>query len=140
MKPKAFQTLTWAVFNLFCNRKEVGKIDVVVDTETKLIYPVPLDEEHKTFTPKIIGLTTEDIRANPERFMRLVPSTIATQFDEAIGVRTGVSGLELGMRVRHTRQQLELAHGMALAFVEYGEVPKSREYKDWGIEYKFAVA
>jgi len=139
IKPKSFQLLTWAVFNAFCNRKQEGYISVVTDTETKKIYPIPLDEEHKTFVPRIIGLGLNDMMQDPMSFSRFVPTLIATAFDEVIGVRTGFSGMESGFGVRHTREQFNLAHNLVKAFIELGEVPKSNNFKDWGIDYRYAM-
>ncbi len=139
MKPKSFQTLSWAVLGAFCNRKQVGYISVVTDTETKRIYPIPPDEEHKTFVPRIIGLGLSDVMQDPMSFSRFVPSLISTQFDEVTGIRTGFSGMESGFGVRHTREQLNLGHNLVKAFIELGQVPISNNFRDYGIDYRYSM-
>ena len=134
-KPKPFNRLSWAVFNGYGSRKEQGLVSVVVDTETKLIYPVPLGEEHLEFVPKIIFLEKNDVFENPPRFSRFVPSLIETEFNpltqsfQVLGVVTGISGLELGARVRHKKEQLELAHALVLDFVNRGELQVSEKFQ-----------
>jgi hypothetical protein len=140
MKPKAFSELNWSVFTQFCGRKKIGHINVVTDVQTKLVYPIPIDEEHKTFVPRIIGFDLEMLRADSTLFRRFIPTVIATEFDEVTGVRTGFSGLESGFNVKHSPVDLEVGHALAKAFIGNGEVTVSENFKDYGIDYRYSDA
>ncbi len=129
MKPASFRKLTWEIVNKFVGRKRPNAIALICDTNTQEVYVVPHEIEHVDFAGLLLGVTQNEIRANPSIASHLVPVTIElnNMHDEVMGMQTGTSGMELGFRVRHSRQQLTTAQAMAQAFIFTGEVPVSEK-------------
>jgi len=133
--------LTWALYNSFGGRKKPGYLSVVVDLKTKTIYPVPLGKEHVKFVAEnLLGISEDELSNDTSLAMRIIPSIIEIDgiAGEVKGVLTGVSGVEIGYRVRHLKQDIEKAHGLVIGFIEQGEIPLSEGFKA-RIEYKYAV-
>ncbi len=125
IKPKVFASLTWATVARFIGRKKAHVLSVICDTENNKIYPVPLEIEHVDWAATILQVTRTEIRQNPSSASHLVPAVIelSPTREEVVGLLTGTSGLEIGFRVRHTKEQLESAHKMTLRFITKGEIP-----------------
>lgn len=138
VRAKVANTLTWAVANNYIGRKKGGLISVMVNVETKEVIPIPRNVEHVDFTSALLGMERDDLRNDPSRAARWIPSNIEVLGDEVIGVITGVSGLELGFRVRHTRADLQAAHDRVIQWVLEGELYVVEPLEKSEIVYRFA--
>ncbi len=119
-----FTSLSRRLINKFGNRKVPGRVSVVVDVDTKKIYPVPRTIEHIDFVRQIF-FGSEEVCG--ERLSRYIPSHVDIEptdnnSGDAIGIITGVSGLEISYGARHLVKDLYSAHGMVKEFVERGDV------------------
>lgn len=102
------ERLTESLFEEYGNRKKVGRLSIVVDTESFVAYAVPIGVEHIDFLRA--GFGKEDSKFVP------VHIDLNSNYDvEAI--ITGESGVEQGYGVRHTSEQLDIAHQKALELV-----------------------
>ncbi len=116
-----YNTLTQALFNQYGNRKEQGIISFFYDVEEKAFLPIPPDTEHADFVSKIFHIEKNSLKFD-ERPKRLIP--IIIKMDENFNVSKiliGVSGLEIGYGVRHSKKDLVRAKRMTVKFVKYGE-------------------
>ena len=143
-KAKQVERLTWDLFDRFIGRKEALLLGVVVDTQEKgfPIYPMPQGIEHMDYVPSLIGLDREGLIEDPSQAERFIPSIIEFEYDEGNEIQvkkvlTGVSGIEIGLRVRHDREALEAAHQRVLAFIDSGEIKKAILFEGT-IQYKYA--
>jgi hypothetical protein len=143
-KARPVERLTWDLFDRFIGRKGALLMGVVTDTETKglPLYPMPQGIEHMDYVPSLIGLDREGLIEDPSVAERFIPSIIEFEYDEEREIRvkkvlTGVSGIEIGLRVRHDRAALEAAHQRVLTFIDGGEIPKSDGFESM-IQYEYA--
>ena len=139
---RAFDYLTWAVINQFLGRKNANALGVVTNVKTLEVFPVPQGTEHKDFVPTLLGIDTGDLQDNPSLAEHIIPSII--EFEQGtsnpyviIGVLTGVSGLEIGLGVRHVKQDLEKAHAQVIKFAANGDFDVSDNIKSV-INYKYS--
>ncbi len=117
MKTHSEESLTWSTVSSFGGRKEPGRVSVLVDTVDETVYLVPRDMEHIDFAQNVL-------QRAPESMHSLVPSHI--DIDEAleqIKILTGVCGLEILLRVRHSPDELDRAHERTKEYVARGEIP-----------------
>ncbi|HLC86637.1 MAG TPA: hypothetical protein VJG30_05100 [Candidatus Nanoarchaeia archaeon] len=116
--------LTYKLLELFNNRKRTGLFSVIVNTRIEKVHPVPRYIEHIAFTCKLLKIDKKRLLENPDIASHLVPSNININDKGFIdGIITGISGLELGAKVKHTKYQLDTAHNLVLLFIQNGEVP-----------------
>ncbi|MEM4336463.1 MAG: hypothetical protein QXG86_00465 [Candidatus Woesearchaeota archaeon] len=144
-KPKAFKSLSYSLINPnagYFPRKKSNQLCVVVNTQSNLIYPVPINIEHIDFASKILGFPLGE---NLEDASKIVPSNIFISatgindiIDKVIKVETGISGMEIGYGLRHTYEQLQKAHNLVKNFVLSGEVPVSLSLEE-KIITKYAI-
>ncbi len=135
---KLITRLTWDIVKNYSDRKEEGLIALIVNTNTGEIHLVPRDIEHVDFVCRLLDINKKELKKDPTIVSHIIPSmVIINQEREVVGVITGVSGLELGWGVRHTREALERVHSIIHKFIENGEVPIGRLERD-DIIYKFA--
>ncbi|MEM4336461.1 MAG: hypothetical protein QXG86_00455 [Candidatus Woesearchaeota archaeon] len=139
---KVYDRLTWGIYNTFGGRKKAGYLSVIVDLSSDIIYPVPLDMEHIDFVSKLLGISKSEI-AFDERVKKFIPSIIEIE-DTGIevkvsGILTGVSGLEIGCGVRHSKEDLEKAHLKVIDFVNRGELPVAEDFISRSkIQYRYS--
>jgi hypothetical protein len=109
----------------FGNRKKPGRISVVTDLDTCNTFYVPHNIEHIDFIRS--KLRIDDCR-------RIIPTHIDMILDEGqprIGeLITGTSGVEQGFGVRHTKEDIDVAHNFVYRSVINGEWFFARDYKD----------
>ncbi len=139
---KSFERLSWSVFNQFSGRKRANAISVVTKVNTLEVFPIPSNIEHIDYVPKILGIEKDDLIENPLLAEKIIPSLIEIEFDinsgELVkGVITGVSGLEIALRVRHSKHDLEIVHQRILEFISKGDIPKHAEFQEI-INFKYA--
>ncbi|MBS3174918.1 hypothetical protein J4440_03495 [Candidatus Woesearchaeota archaeon] len=122
---KPINRLTWKVIEKYGNRKYQGLLTFFVNVTTEEIFPVPVDIEHIDFICKLINFDNRnELRQNPFAAMHLVPSTIHINDDGYIdSVITGVSSLEMGAGVRHSKENIKKAHKLIHDFISNGELP-----------------
>lgn len=125
--------LTPDIVKQFGNRKKPGRVSVVTDMDTLNVFLVPHSMEHIDFITKKLRIS--DCR-------RIIPTHIDMILDheqERVGeLITGVSGVEQGYGVRHTREDIDMAHNIVYSAVQRGEFYFARDYKDRK-EYEFSV-
>ena len=110
---KTIQYLSEDVLKKYCGRKKEGIIALLINVDDGKVYPVPKNLEHVNFTALLLGKTKKELEKNPKLAAHLIPSTIYMENRKIKGVLTGVSGLELGLKVRHNKADLKKAHDMA---------------------------
>ena len=123
---KSYEKLTYAMFHEFGNRKEPGKISLLVDLRKKPgIYAVPRDIEHIDFVKELTG--TDDGEEIKEQARLLIPTHIFLQptgpnFQYQITrYLSGISGLEIAFGVRHSKMSIDRAHEETKKFAQKGE-------------------
>lgn len=105
---QSIDSLTDELFECFGNRKIIGRLDLVYNTNTKEFYPVPKDIEHKDFTPTLGGIPESMIPVQL-RYNTLEDGTrIITQ------LLVGASSYEAECGVRHDMAQLKEAYDQTI--------------------------
>jgi len=135
IKPKEISYLRYSLLSpLYFPRKKENQLCLIVDTKEEKIYPVPVKIEHIDFASRIIGYK---ITENLEDASKIVPSNIIMRVSGMNDISyvveqiiTGVSGMEIGYRLRHSHQQLEKAHELVRKFVDDGEFQKSKNFSE----------
>ena len=117
------QRLTRAMYDDYGDRKRPGNLSIITDVARKEIIAVPRDVEHIVFVARYLKVPREEFKANPALAARIVPTNISVENDSVVGVVTGICGMELGFGVRHTEEDLQKAHNLALQFIAAGEYP-----------------
>lgn len=116
--------LTYKFLELFGDRKRTGLFSIIVNTKNGRVHPVPRYMEHVSFVCKLLRIDKKKLLEKPDIASHLVPSNININDEGFIdGIITGVSGLEIGARVRHTKESLDIAHTIALQYIQNGEIP-----------------
>jgi len=111
---KTIEKLEWGTFNGFGNRKKTGRLSILVDVNSKQIYPVPLKQEHIDFANRVKGISGLE---------KLIPSHIdIEEWSGVIRVITGICGMEINFGIRHTSEDVERAHRIAVDYVKNGEI------------------
>ncbi|MBW2994994.1 hypothetical protein KY312_01460 [Candidatus Woesearchaeota archaeon] len=137
MKVRGYRRLTWALYENFGERKVAGVISFIFDAHYHVFYPVPRDVEHISFVSEnLLGISVDELRMQPELAERLIPVNIAIQENTVVEYLIGVSGLELGLRVRHREKDLRSAEKYTLEFIKKGEIWHMEEIKG-KIEYRY---
>ncbi|MBW2981992.1 hypothetical protein KY343_03875 [Candidatus Woesearchaeota archaeon] len=122
---KSIEYLSKDVIQEFGGRKQAGVIALIIDVKEKKIYPVPHNLEHVDFAALLLDKKKGELKKNPQLAARLIPSTISIEEGKIVGVLTGVSGLEIGLKVKHKSSDLENAHGMVWACINLSEQLKT---------------
>ena len=111
--------LTQELIEQFGNRKHEGRLCFVVDTSSSEVYVVPKDKEH-------IDYCLELVKGEVRNLEKIIPSHImydnVGDYYEVFSVLTGESGMEQGYGVRHSANDLNLAHQRVLDFVHNGNI------------------
>ena len=140
---KLFQTynkLTWKLFDEFGDRKATGFLSLIIDVHNGVIYLVPHELEHIEFVSKLLNVDKKELKKNPEMAINLIPSMISVNHDdEASGIITGVSGMELGYWITHIKEEMEIAHLLSHKFVDAGEIPKKQSLDKDVIIFKYSL-
>ena len=110
---ESIEYLSKDILRKYCGRKKEGVIALLIDVNKKEIYPIPKGVEHVQLAALILGKRKNELEKNPALAAHLIPSTIEIKEGEVRGVLTGVSGLELGLKVRHKKSDLPKAHAIA---------------------------
>jgi hypothetical protein len=123
---KSHEYLTANLFRQHGDRKEMGRLSTITDVSTGQVYVVPRGIEHIHFVYELLGTDEPD----QERAAALVPTHIGIERvvpDDlrVVSLLTGISGLEIGLRIRHTREQLAAGHERVRRFVEEGEIERA---------------
>jgi len=105
--------LSEKVLKEYCGRKKEGIIALLIDVDKEKIYPIPKKMEHVTFAALLLGKSVKELKENPSLAASLIPSTIEIENGNIVGIVTGTSGLELGLKVRHHPTNLQKAHSLA---------------------------
>ncbi|OYT32565.1 hypothetical protein DRJ22_00055 [Candidatus Woesearchaeota archaeon] len=127
IKPKAYTALTQAVFANFAHRKGANTLSIITDTETGKIYPVPRELEHIDLACLLLHTNRKEFQEQRtiylDKIEKLIPTIIEFSQDctTVTGIITGVSGMELGYRIRHTENDLNNAHALAKQFIKNGD-------------------
>ena len=137
MAIKYYSKLTHWLVDQYGHRKGFGIISFLYDVSEKKFIPVPCDKEHAAFLAKLLGIDKEGLKFS-ERAQKFIPVNIQIDADGSVkGLLTGVSGLEIGFKLRHERRYIRKAHRMAISLIKHGELPRSPDFKDKAL-YKYA--
>jgi hypothetical protein len=120
---KPLEKLTKDAYMQYGDRKEPGRISVLVDVVSEKIYAVPKYVEHVVYAPKLKKQCNVS-------YEKLVPAHIDTNGVEVIGVSAGYSGLEKRMGIRHSEEDLQKAKELVWKFVNSGSMPKGKIVED----------
>jgi len=112
----------------YFNRKGAFIISCVVDVDNNEVVIIPVNQEHINIVSEYLRVDKIDIRDNPDIASHIVPFTLELDICDKRGfpwelkqLLIGVSGLEIGFRVRHTSSQIEKARNLIWKFLEYSE-------------------
>ncbi|HLC32924.1 MAG TPA: hypothetical protein VJJ82_03795 [Candidatus Nanoarchaeia archaeon] len=141
---KTYDGLTTGLVHEFGNRKEAGKLSLIVDLRDRSpqIYAVPRQIEHVDFVRDIFGL--EDQYEVQTHGTLLVPTHVFIRpngwmyQEEVTGYLTGISGLEIAFNVRHPKSALKKAHEEAKLFAQRGELRIAERLIEDKIIYRYA--
>src|SRR3989344_5895139 len=97
------------------DRKKLGRVSLLVDTLNEKIHFVSREMEHIDF---IHGLESDS-----GQYHRYVPVHVDVNDGMITKMLTGISGVELELKVRHSPKELREAHRLAREFIERGNVP-----------------
>lgn len=125
--------LTPALLNVFLDDKD--ELRLIVNTEKQKLYLIRKKSYHAEVASEILGVEESDIVKNPEIASHLVSSMIRIVNNKVDYVVTGMGSLELICKVKHTREQLQLAHELVIAFVNDGLLEIDETFRD-NIVYK----
>ena len=131
---KSYTKLDSNVINQFLGRKKALMLAVVTNIETNEIFPIPCDFEHIDYVHKIVGISKLELVEDISLAKNIIPSIIEFDYDEEFlivkSLVSGVSGLEIGFRLRHRKLDLEKGHKLVLDFIKNGEFRLSSNFKD----------
>jgi len=137
MKLKHYKKLTWSLVESYGGRKEAGVISLIFDAHTHKFYAVPRETEHVVFVAeKILNISVDEFRQSPQLAERLIPVNIFMEGEMVVAFLIGVSGMELGLSVRHRAKDLRAAQRHTRKFIMDGEVWHS-EKLDERVSYSF---
>lgn len=102
---KTAEKITEELWKQFGDRKTKGRIDFVVNTKTRINYPVPRDIEHKEFIPRLPGYIQQS--------SFFVPVQIRVENGEITENMVGISSYESEHNVRHKEVELNIAYRTA---------------------------
>lgn len=112
----------------YFNRKGAYVLSFLVNVENAEVIPIPIGKEHIEIVTKYLRLSMDELRANLDLVSHLVPFMLQFAPSDHLGcawqlkmVLIGVSGLEIGFKVRHTKKQIDTAHDLAWKFISYGK-------------------
>ncbi len=114
---KTYTYITKELLEVYTKRKEHNVLSIVVDIKKDKIYAVPVDKEHVWFVSDLLKRGFDELKEDPSSASHLVPVNIGIENGEIIAVLTGWSGLEAGLGVRHSNEELNKAHEIAWAFI-----------------------
>ncbi|MBS3135248.1 hypothetical protein J4406_02680 [Candidatus Woesearchaeota archaeon] len=116
------QSLTKRILEEFGERKHKGRLSVITNlNEGGIISPVPHDQEHIEFCTNLVG----DVR----KLAKVIPTHIGykiinNDYYEINSVITGESGMEQGYGIRHSLDDIIMAHNKVLMYIYNGEIPR----------------
>lgn len=136
-KARPIDRLSYDIFDNFIGRKGALMLGVVTDTDSKglPVYPMPQGIEHMDYVPTLVGTDRTGLLEIPSLAERFIPSIIEFEMSEderdylVKGLITGVSGIEIGLRVRHDKGAIELAHQRVLNIIDAGDFQKSPNFE-----------
>lgn len=139
---RSYLRLDLNVVNQFIGRKKALMLAVVTNITTNEIFPVPSNFEHVDYVPKILGVSKLDLIDDISLAKCIIPSIIEFDYDEDFlivkSLVIGVSGLEIGFRLRHKKEDLEKGHKLVLDFIKNGEFRLSENFRD-GVNLKYIL-
>ncbi len=118
--------LTRDLLLAYRNEDEVG---LLVNSKEREIYIIGKDTYHAAVALEVLETTKSEIRRNPYLSSHLVSSHIVLDGKYVEQVITGLGSLEKNLGVGHTQRQLNLAHRLAVAFVDEGNIQKSDTFQ-----------
>ncbi len=114
-KFETIDEITQQLLDRYCGRKQIGRIDFVVDVSSGRFYPVPRDIEHKDFTPQIA-------KGRPG----YVPSQLrlrkASGRYDLLELLVGASSYEATTEVRHTPEDLIKAFNLTWELINKSQI------------------
>jgi len=135
VKPRAYDHLDITLLDpYYFPRKKPEQLCLIVDLDTELIYPVPVEIEHIDFTSLLKG----NIKKNPDLARKVIPSNLIIDLSRTVnGIITGVSGMESGYKVRHISSDIDIAHDLIYSFITYGDLPLAKNLKEENKIYRY---
>ena len=105
---------TEELFKKYSDRKHTGVLALIFDCKKRKYLPVPRNMEHFALLVQLIS--EEEIKNNTLKAANFVPVTLTfvPGTNEIKGVIIALSGLEMGYKITHTKEQLDLVHVITL--------------------------
>jgi len=114
--------LTLDIKTTYGNRKKRGIISLLYDAKKDAFIPIPTNKEHIEIVMEILNKTKVQIIKNPDLASHLIPINIFIEEDKIKEVLIGISGIEMGYKVRHSKTDLTKAHEASWNFINNGEI------------------
>ncbi len=120
-------TLTLEIEEKFGDRKKPGMISFIYDAEKDEFAIVIQNKEHIETAAEILKVKKSDIERNPDIASHLIPINIIIKNNEIKEIIIGVSSIELGYHVRHSKEDLVKARDATWELVRSSEyqIPKN---------------
>ena len=103
---------------------------LLVNTNSKELFIVEKDSTHLELAYELLEMTRHELKRHPYVASHLVSSCVEIIEKKVYGIVTGMGGLETGLKVGHTKYQLNSAHKLVLGFVDNGNFARSEEYSE----------
>ena len=120
-------TLTLEIEEKFGDRKKPGMISFIYDAEKDEFAIVIQNKEHIETAAEILKVKKSDIERNPDIASHLIPINIIIKNKKIKEIIIGVSSIELGYHVRHSKEDLVKARDATWELVRSSEyqIPKN---------------
>jgi len=123
------KSLTPEIEKKFGDRKKTGLISFIYNAKKDEFAIVLQNNEHIDTAVEILKVKKSDIERNPEIASHLIPINIKILGKEIKEILIGISSIELGYHVRHTKKDLIKARNATWELVRSSEYQITKNIK-----------
>lgn len=124
-----YNKLTVDIKVTFGDRKQKGLLSLLYDARKKAFIPIPTNIEHIEIAAELLKKTKNQIIENPDLAGHLIPVNIFFKDEKIVEILVGISGIEMGYKVRHSKEDLVKAYEASWDFIKNGDFAISKELK-----------
>lgn len=101
----------------------------VYDVNKGVFFLVPETKQHIDIITKVLDKTKEQIEKNPNIVSPLISVNIFFEDDKIKRITLGLSGTEMGYKIKHSKEDIKKAYDASLEFIKKGDYRKSDDFK-----------
>ncbi|MEK6952803.1 MAG: hypothetical protein AABX29_07350 [Nanoarchaeota archaeon] len=113
----------------FGDRKQRGLLSLLYDAKKNAFIPIPTNKEHIEIVTELLKKTKTQVIENPGLASHLIPVNVFFKDEKVTEILVGISGIEMGYKVRHSKEDLVKAHNASWNFVKKGDFSIIKELK-----------